>query len=76
MAYGTVCGWPSANFPVLLSNETPLASGPMTMDQISWVGSFMSIGSLFGNVFFGWMSERFGRKNSLLFSAIPQIVSD
>lgn len=46
----------------------------MTMDQISWVGSYMPIGALAGNFFFLWMSDRYGQKKALLFSAIPQIV--
>lgn len=76
ISYGTVCGWPSASFPDLLSTvASPLSSGPLDMEQLSWVGSFMCIGSIFGNSFYSWASDRFGRKNALIQSALPCLVS-
>lgn len=41
------------------------------MDELSWVGSFMCIGAIFGNSYFSWASDRFGRKNALIQSAMP-----
>lgn len=74
LAYGTVLGWPVASFPELLSRDSPLPSGPLSMDQLSWIASNMSIGSILGTFYFGWASDKFGRKNALIQSAIPNIV--
>lgn len=73
---GMIFGWPSASFPELQSEtEPPLPSGPLTIEQISWVGAYMCIGNFFGNFFFNWLSENYGRKISLISTAIPQLVS-
>lgn len=72
--FGTVIGWPSASFLILESKDTPLASGPLTIEQISWVGSLVPFGGLCGNMIFGWLSGRYGRKYSLMAAAIPQLV--
>lgn len=74
MGFGTVVGWPSANLLILQSKETPLPTGPLTIDEISWVGSLMCIGGLLGNSVFGWLSNLYGRKIPLLIAAIPHFV--
>lgn len=75
VGYGAVCGWPSASFLILLSDESPLASGPLTIGQASWVSSIMCIGGFVGNIFFGWFTDKYGRKLPLIIIAIPQLVS-
>lgn len=77
VAYGTVSGWPSASFPELMSEtDSPMPDGlPLNMEQLSWVGSSMAIGALFGNSFFSWLADRCGRKMALLYSAFPTLVS-
>lgn len=74
MSYGTVCGWPSAAYSILNSSETPLRSGPMTVEELSWMVSIMCIGGFFGNMFFGCITGRFGRKLPLLLIAVPMTV--
>lgn len=32
-------GWVSPALPKLISNDTPLSTGPITIEQVSWVGS-------------------------------------
>lgn len=76
MGYGAICGWPSPTFPLLESEEkTPLSSGALTIDQISWVGSLICPGGLLGTLLGGWMCDKFGRKYSTCSVAFPQIVS-
>lgn len=74
IAYGATCGWPSASFLILKTNETPLPSGPLTTDQLSWVGSLLCVGGLLGNILFGWWSNNYSRKMLLMIIPIPQIV--
>lgn len=75
MSYGIACGWPSAAHGVLKSNEkTPLNSGPMTDEELSWMVSLICIGGFIGNIFFGLTTNRWGRKLPLLSLAIPMTV--
>lgn len=60
---------------LLTSNDTPLPSGAITMDQASWITSLLSIGALFSNIVFGFLANNFGRKILLLLIGIPMIVS-
>lgn len=75
LGFGTIVGWPSASLLVLQSDSTPLPTGPLTIDELSWVGSLMCFGGLFGNSVFGLLSNRYGRKIPLTIAAIPQIVN-
>lgn len=74
MGYGAICGWPSAALPILMSSETPLPSGPLTIDEASWVTSLICIGGFFGNQVFGWLANHYGRKIPIILTAIPQAV--
>lgn len=60
---------------LLTSDDTPLPSGKMTMDEVSWVVSLLSVGAIFSNVVFGFVANHFGRKISLFLIGIPMIVS-
>lgn len=75
MGYGVTCGWTSPLIPVLTSDESPLPSGKITMEQASWIASLSCAGGLIGNIFFGVVTNSFGRKFPLIFLAIPTIVS-
>ena len=45
-AHGTMMGWPATALPILLSENTPLKTGPLTNEQLSWVGSINAIGAV------------------------------
>lgn len=51
-----------------------LSTGPLSIEQSSWVSSLMCAGGFFGNLFFVWFAERFGRKAPLIITALFQIV--
>lgn len=74
MTYGMSCGWSSAAFAVLNSTDTPLISGPLNEYQLSWVVSLLCVGGLIGNIFFGCINNRWGRKLPLLAIALPMTV--
>lgn len=66
-----MCGWPSAALPILQdAKATPLETGPLSMEQASWVSSLMCAGGFFGNWFFAFCCERFGRKMPLIGCAV------
>lgn len=54
-SYGASCGWTSASVPLLMSEDTPLDSGPMTMHEASWIASSICMGGFVGNLFVGWV---------------------
>lgn len=74
IGYGLIAGWPSTAFGILQANDAPIASGPLNIEELSWVGSIMCLGGAFGNVFFGWLTDRIGRKKPILLSAFFQAV--
>ncbi|XP_055302942.1 facilitated trehalose transporter Tret1-like [Sitodiplosis mosellana] len=75
VGYGVTCGWASPNIILLTTNETPLPSGKITMDEASWIASLLCVGGLIGNIFFGYITNRFGRKLPLIFISIPTVIS-
>lgn len=75
LSFGFACGWASPNISLLKSEQSPLPSGKITMDEGSWIVSLMCIGGALGNFCFGYMTNKFGRKRPLIAMAIPNIVS-
>lgn len=75
LGHGITCGWPSPNMPILSSENTPLPSGKLDDDEISMIAAIMSIGAIFGTIFYACMIERIGRKGPLVMLAVPSIVS-
>lgn len=59
---------------LLTSDDTPLPSGKITMEEASWVNSLLSVGAIFSNIVFGFLAKQFGRKISLFLLGIPMIV--
>lgn len=41
---GNTNGWPSPALPVLSSEKSPLVTGPLTIEELSWIGSINCIG--------------------------------
>lgn len=74
VGYGITCGWPSPSIILLKSDETPLPSGPITLDEGSWIAALLCIGGLIGNILFGFITNRWGRKWPLVMISIPVIV--
>lgn len=66
-------GWFSPALPVLLSDNTPLISGPMTNEELSWVSSITCIGAIVGTFIFGLLSSQIGSKRAMTFLAFPSI---
>lgn len=75
LGYSISVGWTASSFLIYDSDDSPLPTGRLSMDELAWIGSILGIGGLFGTVIVGWICDCVGRKNSLLALAIPQIVS-
>ncbi|XP_062545780.1 facilitated trehalose transporter Tret1-like [Armigeres subalbatus] len=75
VSYGTSSGWMSPSIPILLSENSPLDSGPITTEQGAWIGAILCVGGLVGSIISGCMADRYGRKWTAYTAVIPQIVS-
>lgn len=64
-------GWISPSISILLSDDTPLTSGPISYIELSWLGSISNIGSLFGIFAFGGINLLLGCKRTILLLGIP-----
>lgn len=73
-AYGLAVGWCSYNTPILLSDDSPLESGPVTIAQMSWIASIYCLGGGIGSFIFGFIADKIGRKYAMLCCGICQII--
>ncbi|XP_036675117.3 facilitated trehalose transporter Tret1 [Drosophila suzukii] len=73
LTHGIAVGWLSPSLRLLGSDESPLGE-PLTIVEASWVGSLIGLGSLTGNIIFGLLLDRLGRKLCMYFLAIPNMI--
>lgn len=72
--YGIGIGWMSPVMRALQTPDSPL-SFEVFVEEVSWIGSLIGIGSLAGNILAGFLQDRIGRKPILLALAVPNMVS-
>ncbi|CAL8145369.1 unnamed protein product [Orchesella dallaii] len=67
---GTITGWSSPGLPSIQ------ASGHFSLlaSDLSWIASIVHLGLLVSAPTAGYMIRKFGRRNTLLFSAIPFVI--
>lgn len=68
---GSMNGWLSPALPQLLSEDTPLETGPLTSEQLSWVGSINALSGIFGTFVFGIVTAYLGCKRAMILLSIP-----
>lgn len=73
LCHGCNIAWLSPTLPLLLSNNTPLASGPLTYEELSNVGAAPYIGAICGSLITGLLSVWFGSRRAMAFLALPVI---
>lgn len=74
MGHGAINGWVSPALATLAHDSTPLKTGPLTNEQVSWIGSINTIGALCGAITTGYLASAFGCKKLMLLLAVPSIV--
>lgn len=72
-SHGCILGWVAPALMLLRSDETPLTSGPITLEQLSWIGSMHCIGAMFGTFTFGFFTSFMGCKRVMAFLGIPAV---
>ncbi|XP_059618221.1 facilitated trehalose transporter Tret1-like [Phlebotomus argentipes] len=75
MVYAMVAIWPSPTLPKLLSENSPLPSGQISIAHASLISSILYFGGLLGTLSFGYIGKRFGQKLCLLLATIPEIAA-
>lgn len=71
---GCMLGWASPALRILVTENTPLKSGPLTNEQLSWLGSVNGLSAIFGSVIFGCTVAVVGSKRTLLILALPSSI--
>lgn len=73
-AHGVATGWISPTLLKLQSDDSP-TNFVVTVEEVSWIGSLFGLGSLCGNILFGLLLNRIGRKWCMYLIALPYLVS-
>ncbi|PSN54599.1 Facilitated trehalose transporter Tret1 [Blattella germanica] len=66
--------WSSTTIPVLLSEESPLDSGPITKEETSWVVALSCLGSLFSTPIYFFLVHNYNRKFIGYLVTVPFII--
>ncbi|XP_030384783.1 facilitated trehalose transporter Tret1-like [Scaptodrosophila lebanonensis] len=69
-SHGLGVGWMSPVMRKLQTDDTPL-SFRAVIEEVSWIGSLLGIGSVIGNIAAGVLQNRVGRKPVMFAIAIP-----
>jgi len=77
---GTWLGWISPVQPQLQNldgrgDPSSIWFVELSDEEISWVGSLFNLGAFFGCMAGGMLMDRFGRKTTMLMTAVPNIVA-
>lgn len=70
---GTECGWISPTSKILKSASSPVGE-PLSDTMIGWIAGSMNLSSCFAMPLIGFISDNYGRKTCVLFTAIPRMV--
>lgn len=74
LGHGTIVGWVSPASVKLTDENSPLITGPLTNEQLSWIGSINCGGAIAGTFTFGYIAALFGCKRAMIFLAFPSIL--
>ncbi|XP_062551189.1 LOW QUALITY PROTEIN: facilitated trehalose transporter Tret1-like [Armigeres subalbatus] len=72
-AHGATLGWLSPFLPLLQSDDSPLDTGPVTVEQASWIGSILCLGALVGAIIYGSLTSRLGVKRCISCIIFPNM---
>ncbi|GBP62355.1 Facilitated trehalose transporter Tret1-2 homolog [Eumeta japonica] len=70
-AAGTTVGWTSPTLPILQGPDSPIHT---SADESSWIASLMILFSAVSPIPASYLSDKIGRKRTLLLAAIPYII--
>lgn len=68
-------GWCSPILLILLSQDSPLSTGTITIDEASLVMSIYCLGGAVSTIIFGFLVNRIGRKYTIVIGAFLQTIA-
>lgn len=71
---GLMLTWTSPVLPKLKNGTLPFDE-PINSEQESWIGGSLALAAIFGPYIWGYLSDKIGRKKTLLIMAVPFIVA-
>ncbi|XP_012532866.1 facilitated trehalose transporter Tret1 [Monomorium pharaonis] len=74
LSVGLFIGWASPSLPLLMNGGDSKYSVRLNIEEASWVTSLLTIGAAVGCVTSALMVNIIGRKNTMLFTAVPSII--
>lgn len=74
LCHGMALGFLSPILPTLQSNNSPFHGRPITLTELSWVGSCYAIGTILGNFVFSPLASVIGQKKAVALIAVPNLV--
>ncbi|GAB0092002.1 hypothetical protein DMENIID0001_069330 [Sergentomyia squamirostris] len=75
LAGGIFSSWPSQTLPLLLSSDSPLASGPITQLEASYMVSISYAGGVIGSLAIGYVPTKYGRKMPFIVTSLISLLS-
>ncbi|KAK7869840.1 hypothetical protein R5R35_008057 [Gryllus longicercus] len=75
LAFGLGMGWSSTALPLLMSEASPLHSGPITKTDASWLASILCIMGTITTPMYHYICEHYGRKACAFATVLPGIIS-
>lgn len=71
LSVGLFLGWASPSLPFLTNGDYPVR---LKLEEASWVVSLLTLGASAGCITSAFMVNVIGRKNTMLFTAMPSII--
>lgn len=65
LSHGCMVGWLTPVLPLLKSDDTPLTTGPLSLEDVSWMASIAPMGSVFSALILRWITVRIGSKRMM-----------
>lgn len=75
LAHGISLGWLSPTLSSLQTEMSPL-NFTVNIDEASWIGSLLGLGSMCGNIAIGVLQNKIGRKKSIFLLALSHTVNN
>jgi len=75
LSVGLFSGWASPSLPVLINGSDAEYPVRLNLEEASWVVSILILGTTVGFVITALIVNVIGRKNTMLFAAVPSAIS-
>jgi len=75
LSVGQFFGWSSPSLPLLMQGKDEKYPIHLTSKEASWVSSLLTLGAVAGAIICAVIVNIFGRKSTMLFTAIPSTIS-